>query len=86
MCTRTLRPILISLLLWRLVCAEFPIGSDVTVLVGIQNNGKDDFNMSYIGASLHNPFDLAYHIQNVCLLCTCLICALRAVLCCVLVV
>jgi len=43
---------------------KFPIGSDVTVLVGIQNNGKDDFNMSYIGASLHNPFDLAYHIQN----------------------
>jgi len=43
---------------------KFAIGDDVTVLVGIQNTGKDDFNMSYIGASLHNPFDLAYYIQN----------------------
>lgn len=43
---------------------KFPIGNDVTVLVGVQNKGKEDYNMSYIGASLHNPFDLAYHIQN----------------------
>jgi len=44
---------------------KFPIGGDVTVLVGITNKGKsDDYNMSYIGASLHNPFDLAYYIQN----------------------
>lgn len=43
---------------------KLPIGGDVTVLVGIANTGKNDYNMSYIGASLHNPFDLAYHIQN----------------------
>jgi len=43
---------------------KFQIGGDVTVLVGIANKGKEDYNMSYIGASLHNPFDLAYHIQN----------------------
>jgi len=43
---------------------KFPIGSEVHVLLGIHNNGKADYNISFIGASLHSPFDLDYHIQN----------------------
>jgi len=43
---------------------KFSIGGDVQVLLGLHNKGKDDFNISYIGASLHSPFDLTYHIQN----------------------
>jgi len=43
---------------------KFPIGGDIQVLVGLHNKGKNDYNISYIGASLHSPFDLAYYIQN----------------------
>jgi len=43
---------------------KFPIGTDVQLLLGIHNKGKSTFNVSFIGASLHSPFDLDYYIQN----------------------
>jgi len=36
----------------------------VAVLVGVQNRGKSPLNVSYVGASLHSPFQLDYFIQN----------------------
>jgi len=43
---------------------KFPIGSDVQLLLGIHNKGKAPYNISFIGAYLHSPFDLDYYIQN----------------------
>jgi len=43
---------------------KLPIGGEVHALIGIHNSGKSAFNVSYIGASLHSPFQLDYYIQN----------------------
>jgi len=43
---------------------KLPIGGEVHALIGIHNGGKNPFNVSYIGASLHSPFQLDYYIQN----------------------
>jgi hypothetical protein len=43
---------------------KFPIGSDITVLVGFSNTGDHPFNVSFIGTTFHSPFDFNYIIQN----------------------
>jgi len=43
---------------------RFTSGEDVRVLLGFQNNGNKVFNVSYIGAHLHSPFDYSLFIQN----------------------
>jgi hypothetical protein len=44
---------------------KFPVGTRTTVLLGVHNTGKNPFNISYVYASLHSPFDYSYYIQNV---------------------
>jgi len=39
-------------------------GEDVTVLIGLTNTGSKEFNVSYVGESLHSLFDYTYYIQN----------------------
>jgi len=43
---------------------KFPIATDVQLLLGVHNKGKAGYNISFIGAYLHSPFDLDYYIQN----------------------
>jgi len=43
---------------------KIPVGKDVTVLVGFSNAGSKPFNITYIGAHLHSPYDYGYYIQN----------------------
>merc|ERR1740130_2392683 len=43
---------------------RLPIDKEVTMLVSITNTGSDVFNVSFIGASLHSPYDVNYYIQN----------------------
>ena len=44
---------------------KFVQGEDVVVLVGVANGSPSTyFNVSYIGAQLHSPFDFSYYIQN----------------------
>ena len=44
---------------------KFVQGEDVVVLVGVANGSPSTyFNVSYIGAQLHSPFDFDYFIQN----------------------
>ena len=44
---------------------RFVQGEDVVVLVGVSNRSPSTyFNVSYIGAQLHSPFDFSYYIQN----------------------
>jgi len=43
---------------------KFPVGTDVQLLLGVHNKGKAPYNISFIGAYLHSPFDLDYYIQN----------------------
>jgi len=43
---------------------KFPVGTDVQLLLGVHNKGKASYNVSFIGAYLHSPFDLDYYIQN----------------------
>jgi len=43
---------------------HFPVQSEVKCLIGITNIGDKTFNISYIGAHFHSPFDFSYYIQN----------------------
>jgi hypothetical protein len=44
---------------------KFPAGEDIVVYIGFQNsNDNIYFNISYVGAQLHSPFDFNYYIQN----------------------
>jgi len=43
---------------------KLPAGEKVTVLVGFSNRGQNPFNLSWIAAALHSPFDYNYYIQN----------------------
>jgi len=44
---------------------RFIQGEDVVVLIGVSNRSPSTyFNVSYIGAQLHSPFDFSYYIQN----------------------
>ena len=44
---------------------KFVQGEDVVVLVGVANGSPSTyFNVSYIGAQLHSPYDFSYYIQN----------------------
>jgi len=43
---------------------RFPVGTRTTLLLGVHNIGKTPFNISYIYANLHSPFDFSYYIQN----------------------
>jgi len=40
------------------------VDDEVTVLIGLTNNGMDNLNVSYVGAHLHSPYDFDYYIQN----------------------
>jgi len=39
-------------------------GEEIRVLLGFHNSGSKSFNLSYVGAHLHSPFDFSYYIQN----------------------
>lgn len=43
---------------------EIVAGKPVTVLLSLSNAGDTTFNITYVGAYLHSPFDLSYYIQN----------------------
>ena len=44
---------------------RFTQGEDVVALIGVSNRSPSTyFNVSYIGAQLHSPFDFSYYIQN----------------------
>jgi len=43
---------------------KLPVGERITVLVGFSNRGQNPFNLSWIAAALHSPFDYNYYIQN----------------------
>jgi len=44
---------------------KFIQGEDIVVLIGFANHALQTyFNVSYIGAQLHSPFDFSYYIQN----------------------
>jgi len=40
------------------------IGEEITVLLGFDNTGDQDLNVTGVGAFLHSPFDINYFIQN----------------------
>lgn len=44
---------------------ELPLGSQITVLVGIVNSGKDNLFLDYIFGSINNPSNFNNYIQNV---------------------
>lgn len=48
----------------RLFSLELPVGKEVNFLVGFKNNGKQDFLVETLHASLRYPQDFNYHIQN----------------------
>nr|QGJ83565.1 translocon-associated protein alpha subunit [Opalinidae sp.] len=43
---------------------SLPLGSAVTVLVGLVNNGKEDLNISFVMGSLNKPEIFQNYIQN----------------------
>lgn len=43
---------------------RLPLKEELTVLIGVTNNGKEVYNISVVGAALHSPFDFDYYIQN----------------------
>jgi len=43
---------------------RIPINKEVTMLVSVTNTGRDNLNISFIGAYLHSPYDINYYIQN----------------------
>jgi len=43
---------------------RLPLEKEITMIVGVANNGDDTVNVSAISASLHSPYDLDYYIQN----------------------
>jgi hypothetical protein len=43
---------------------KFPLASDIQVLVGVHNKGRSAYNVTFVAASLHSPFDFNYVIQN----------------------
>jgi hypothetical protein len=43
---------------------KLPMGEEITALISFNNAGDRVLNVSYVGAQLHSPYDLAYFIQN----------------------
>lgn len=43
---------------------RLPIDKELTMLIGVTNNGNEVYNISVVGASLHSPYDFNYYIQN----------------------
>jgi len=43
---------------------KLPVGEMVTALIGFTNIGESYFNITFIGAFFHSPFDHSYFIQN----------------------
>lgn len=43
---------------------KFPMGEDITTLIGFKNNGDELFNITGTIGHLKSPFDLDYYIQN----------------------
>lgn len=43
---------------------QLPVGEELTMLIGVTNNGKEGLNISAVGAYLHSPYDFDYYIQN----------------------
>ena len=47
------------------VISEIPVDKVVQMLIGFANNGKSDFHIDNIQASLRYPQDFTYYIYNV---------------------
>jgi len=43
---------------------RLPLKEELTVLIGVTNNGKEVYNISIVGGALHSPYDFDYYIQN----------------------
>jgi len=43
---------------------KFIAGEEVTALIGMHNSGQKTYNVSYIGAHLHSPYDQSFYVQN----------------------
>jgi len=43
---------------------KFIAGDEVTALIGMHNSGDKTYNVSYVGAHLHSPFDYNFYVQN----------------------
>jgi len=43
---------------------KFVAGEEVTALIGMHNSGQKTYNVSYIGAHLHSPYDQSFYVQN----------------------
>jgi hypothetical protein len=43
---------------------KFTAGKEVTALIGLTNTGDKQYNVSYVGAHLHSPYDVNYYVQN----------------------
>lgn len=43
---------------------KFIAGNEVTALIGMHNSGTKTYNVSYVGAHLHSPYDQNFYVQN----------------------
>jgi len=43
---------------------KFIAGNEVTALIGMINHGDKTYNVSYVGAHLHSPYDFNFYVQN----------------------
>ena len=43
---------------------KFVAGTEVTALVGMHNSGDKTFNVSYVGAHLHSPYDQNFYVRS----------------------
>jgi hypothetical protein len=43
---------------------KFTAGEEVTALIGMTNSGPKTYNVSYVGAHLHSPYDFNFFVQN----------------------
>jgi hypothetical protein len=43
---------------------KFIAGDEVTALIGLHNSGQTTYNISYVGAHLHSPYDEKFYVQN----------------------
>jgi len=43
---------------------KFVAGEEVVALVGMHNAGDKTYNVSYVGAHLHSPYDQSFYVQN----------------------
>lgn len=43
---------------------KFVAGDEVVALIGMHNSGDKTYNVSFVGAHLHSPYDLNFYVQN----------------------